>query len=198
MSVSGSVSRWIRKLKSGDSQAATHLWNRYYCNLMRITRRRLNGMSRQVADEEDLVVTAFQSFFRRARDGQFPELSSRDQLWALLITITDRKVVNNLRRHFSQKRGGGRVACEAAVRVQTEGDSQGPLSNAESFELGPDVEARVMELFDSIDDELKRMVYLRQEGLNNIEIARRLDRSVSTVERRLRLLREKWEKELLG
>lgn len=197
MSVTGSVSRWIRELKSGDSQAATRLWNRYSLDLMRIARRRLNRAPSRVTDEEDLVVTAFHSFFRRARDGQFPQLASRSQLWALLKTITDRKVVNDLRRQMSQKRGAGRVSCEAAVRDKAEDDSHGPLSNAESFELSPDLEARIMELYESIDDELRRMVLLRQEGLTNVEIARRLDRSLSTVERRLRFLREKWEKELL-
>lgn len=198
MSASGSISRWIQDLKSGDSRAATHLWNRYHFNLLQITRRRLNGMSRREQDEEDFVVAAFHSFFRRARDGQFPNLSSRGQLWSLLVTITDRKVVNDLRRQMSQKRGGGRVLCESTILGYSANDSEGPLAQAESFELGPDMEARLTELIDAMDVDLRRMVSLRRDGLTHAEIARRLNRSVATVERRLRLLRDTWEKELLG
>jgi RNA polymerase sigma factor (sigma-70 family) len=198
MSVFGSVSRWIQELKSGDSDAPTHLWNRYHPDLMRITRRRLYGMSRRVADEEDLVVTAFQSFFRRAREGQFPQLSRRDHMWALLLTITNRKVINNLRRQLSRKRGGSQPSCAATSAAGMEIHGEGVLNQVECFDLAPDVEARVMELLDAVDDELRWMLYLRQEGLTNTEIASRLDRSVATVERRLRLLREKCEKELQG
>ena len=73
MSTSGSVSEWIEDLKTGDSSAATHLWNRYHRNLLRFARHLLRDNARRVADEEDLVATAFGSFFCRAVAGQFPE-----------------------------------------------------------------------------------------------------------------------------
>ena len=106
MSPSGSVSEWIKNLKQGDSSAVAHLWNRYHRTLLRFARRRINGNARRVADEDDVVAAAFESFYYRAATGQFPCLSSRQQLWALLITITDRKVVNNIRRQMAQTRRG--------------------------------------------------------------------------------------------
>ena len=116
MSTSGSVSEWIEDLKLGDSSAATHLWNRYHQNLLRFARQRLHQDIRRVSDEEDLVAVAFESFFARALDGQFPELSGREQLGALLLTIADRKAVNAARRYLADKRGGGKVHGESNFR----------------------------------------------------------------------------------
>ncbi len=67
MPTSGSVSEWIEGLKTGDSSAATHLWNRYHYSLMRFTRRRIHDQIRRVADEEDLVATTTDTSYRIGR-----------------------------------------------------------------------------------------------------------------------------------
>ena len=141
MSASGSVSQWIKELKTGDASAAAHLWNRYYHNLLRFARRRLNGDARRVADEEDLVATAFESFFYRATAGQYPHLSSRQQLWALLVTITDRKAVNNVRQHMARKRGGGRVRGESTFGSCDGSDVENVLACADHGCPAPEVAA---------------------------------------------------------
>lgn len=197
MSTSGSVSQWIERLKKGDSRDASRLWAHFHRKLLQVARRCLNGSPRRVADEEDLVAAVFQSFFQRIGDGQFSELSSREELWALLTTITDRKAVNSLRRQMSTKRGGGRVRGESALEgAGSEHDTM--LSQLESGEPSPDLIAAVAELFTSLDDEMRRMVRLRYDGHTHEEIARQVNRSVATVERRLGLLRAQWQEELLG
>ena len=45
------------------------------------------------------------------------------------------------------------------------------------------------------DDELRRIALLKLEGHSNAEIAANIDRSVPTVERRLRLIRDTWHEE---
>ena len=88
--------------------AATHLWNRFHANLLKIARRRLNGASRRVADEEDLVAIAFESFFQRMQDGQFPG-SARAGGIVGAAGHHYRSQGGQLRaRHMSAKRGGGR------------------------------------------------------------------------------------------
>ncbi len=45
------------------------------------------------------------------------------------------------------------------------------------------------------DDELRRIALLKLEGYTNEELAQRIGRSIPTVERRLRLIRETWKVE---
>jgi RNA polymerase sigma factor (sigma-70 family) len=195
MSASGSISQWIEDLKRGDSSAAAHLWNRYHFNLLRFARRRLHGDARRVVDEEDLVATAFESFYYRATAGQYPHLSSRQQLWALLVTITDRKAVNNVRQHMACKRGGGRVRGESTFDGS---DVEGVLACAVQDGPSPVVAAALSEMFERLDDDMRQVVCLKLDGLSNDEIAQRLNRSLATIERRLKLLRDEWLEELLG
>jgi DNA-directed RNA polymerase specialized sigma24 family protein len=56
----------------------------------------------------------------------------------------------------------------------------------------------VSELLERLDDDLRRIVFLKRDGFTNEEIAQRVNRSVATIERRLRLLRDEWTQELLG
>jgi DNA-directed RNA polymerase specialized sigma24 family protein len=46
------------------------------------------------------------------------------------------------------------------------------------------------------DGELRSIVLYKLEGYSNDEVAEKIGRSVPTIERRLRLVREKWLKEL--
>jgi DNA-directed RNA polymerase specialized sigma24 family protein len=198
MSESGSVSEWIEELRSGDTGAATRLWNRFHANLLKIARRRLTGASRRVADEEDLVAVAFESFFQRIQNGQFPDLRGRAELWALLVTITDRKAVNCVRRHMSVKRGSGKVLGESTLGARCEHGREAVLARIDGGAPPPDRLASVSELLERLDDDLRRIVFLKRDGFTNEEIAQRVNRSVATIERRLRLLRDEWTEELLG
>ena len=61
-----------------------------------------------------LYSSAFATFFRRARKGQFPRLQDRSDLWQLLVTITERKTLNQVRDQKRQKRGSGAVRGDSA------------------------------------------------------------------------------------
>lgn len=198
MSESGSVSEWIEDLRAGKSGAATHLWNRFHANLLKIARRRLSLSSRRVTDEEDLVSIAFESFFERMRGGQFPDLRGRAELWSLLVTITDRKAVNYVRKHFSAKRGSGRVVGESTLVQRTETGIASLHTREDVDAPQPDRLASLAELFERLDEDLRRIVVLKRDGFTNEEIALRVNRSVATIERRLRLLRDEWIEELFG
>src|SRR5262245_15997347 len=86
-----SVTAWIASLKAGNAEAAEALWRRYFEALVRLARARLRGTSRAVADEEDAALSAFDSFCRGAACGRYPRLDDRDDLWRLLVVITERK-----------------------------------------------------------------------------------------------------------
>src|SRR5579872_4605299 len=83
MSSEGSVTRWVAALKVGDLAAAQPLWERYHRQLVALARRKLQTSRRRTADEEDVVQSAFHSFFRGVARGRFPQLNDRDNLWRL-------------------------------------------------------------------------------------------------------------------
>jgi DNA-directed RNA polymerase specialized sigma24 family protein len=117
MSAGESVSIWIREVIDGNEDAAQQLWDRYFPDLLRIARNRLRSIPKRMADEEDVALSALNSFFGAAQKGRFPDLADRDSLWRLLSRITQRKAVDVLRRHLAQKRGG--ATRRHADRVQT-------------------------------------------------------------------------------
>lgn len=80
MSSDGSVTRWIDALQAGDRAAAQRLWERYFPRLVGLARARLQGAPRRAADEEDVALSAFDSFCRCAERGRFPDLVDRESL----------------------------------------------------------------------------------------------------------------------
>ena len=181
-----SITRWIADLKQGDEQAVANIWGHFYARLLRLARRRLNGNANSVADEEDVVAKAIASFIHRAQDGQFPLLANRNDLWRLLGKITVRKALNQQRDQKRLKRGAGHQldAHEAA------------LMQIEALDPAPENVAMASETFERLlallDDDLRQIAIGRLEGYTLVEIAARIGRSVPTVERRLRLIRDKW------
>src|SRR5262249_48602615 len=90
----GSVSAWIAGLKGRDSDAIRRLWGRYYDQLVKFARQQLGNGPRQVADEEDIALSVFDTVCRGAAAGRFAEVTDRDELWWLLLSIAQRKVVD--------------------------------------------------------------------------------------------------------
>jgi DNA-directed RNA polymerase specialized sigma24 family protein len=151
-----------------------------------------------MADEEDVALSAFDSFFRGAEQGRFPQLSDRDDLWHLLLVITERKAVDHVNHERREKRGGGNVRHEGSLG----GDSSvtAPFDHVASSEPTPEGAARIADncqrLLEALqDDQLRAVALAKLEGYSNEEIAQRLKRSVPTVERKLQRIRKTWAKE---
>src|SRR5882757_7283824 len=103
-SSSDSISEWLGRLKAGEVEAAQNLWNRYSDELVRVAKQRLGMSPRRIGDEEDVALSVFGSIFRGVAEGRFQNISTRDELWWLLLTITKRKTVDHIRRETAQKR----------------------------------------------------------------------------------------------
>ena len=196
----GSVTHWLGALKGGDAAAAQRLWERYFDKLVRLARAKLGAMPRGAADEEDVALSAFHSFCRGAARGRFPRLDDRYNLWRLLVTITARKALDQVRRQARQKRGGGRVLVGSA-QAGGEDDTDGAgLDQVVGQEPTPQFAAMVADecrrLLAALDDEtLRQVALLRMEGYSDEEIAARVDCSLRTVSRKLALIRKAWLRE---
>ena len=199
MDPSRTVNYWLQQLEAGDPAAARPLWERYFAQLVRLARDRLRGAPRRAADEEDVALSAFDSFCRGVAQGRFPRLNDRDNLWKLLMTLTARKAIDLVQHERRQKRGGGRVGGEE--ELPTSPDGERGLEQVVGPEPTPDFAVLVAEecgrLLDRLgDDGLRELALWKMEGYTNAEIAARLGCAEVTVERRLRLIRKSWEKEV--
>jgi len=194
----GSVTRWIGDLKAGGDSAAQHLWERYFERLVELARARLRASRRAgaVADEEDAALSAFHSFCQSAAGGRFPQLADRDDLWRLLVVITVRKTLGQLKRQGARKRGGGRLVGESAL-IGLDAAGAFGLDRIAGEEPTPELAALLVDeyrrLRESLRSDLLRQVLdLRLEGYTRDEIAARLGCAERTVKRKLEVIREKW------
>ena len=192
------VSTWINQLAQGDELAAQKIWDRYCQELLTLARKKLGGGQRRVADEEDAVLSAFHSFFRGAAAGRFPRLNDRNDLLRLLVTITTRKVSAHKRHGRREKRGGGAVRGESVfARAGSSGQGAG-IEQMFAKQPTPEFLAVMTEqcsrLLKMLQGESLRTIALcKFEGYSNLEIAQKLDCSLRTVERKLQLIRMKWD-----
>src|SRR5262249_43327597 len=136
------VTDWLGPLRDGDPAAGRLLWERYFHPLADVARRRLRGAAGCIADGEDVALSAFDSFCRRAADGRFPDLLDRDGLWRLLMVLTVRKAARQVRDARRRKRGGGAVV----VSGDAEADGEvGLLEQVMSREPSPESAAEAAE-----------------------------------------------------
>lgn len=191
---SQSVTFWIQQTKLGRQSAMVRLWHRYYDVILRLIRPAVPANVRRVADEEDVAALAFQTFFRRAQAGEFPDLNDRDELWNLLLTITQRKASNQVRDWTRLKRGGGQVLEQVALVSDVE---QATQQAVQCNRLTPDEAAMLADtlrwLLGSLSAEERQVAELRMSGHTIAEIAQVQNRSTPTIVRRLRVVRKAWE-----
>lgn len=196
-----SVSQWIAGLKTADSQAAQRLWERYAERLVELARQKLGRAPKRIADEEDIAQSVFRSVCRGAAAGRLIEVKDRDDLWWLLLAITKQKVVDHIRRETAKKRGGGRVQCESMLAVDTQGGGEFTLDQLVGDAPTPELMLMLEEqnerlLFLLRDDRLRKVATSRIEGYTVPEIAEHMAVSTRSVERKLKLIRETWAKDL--
>jgi len=193
---SHSVTRFIQRVKLEDPDAAGQIWQRYFQRLLPLARARLRSMPHQSIDEEDVLVSVFDRFFRAASQDRFANLQDRSDLWQILLMLTERKVADQYRRATAQKR----LDQEVSGRRGRLESADTNIEQVADDEPGPDFIAafndRLARAITRLGDTTTREVaILRMEGYQNSEIADRLAVSLSTVERKLRLIRELWAAE---
>ena len=194
----GSVTCWINLLEGRDPTAIQKLWEAYFPRLVGLARKKLQESPRRAADEEDVALSAFDSFCAGAARGHFPRLTDRDDLWHILVTITARKALQLLRHEQREKRGGGAVRGDSAFhdgRV-TESGEMG-AEQVIGKEPTPEDAAQLAEEYERLlarlsNAELSKIAVWKMEGYENREIAAKLGCVPRTVERKLGLIRTLW------
>jgi RNA polymerase sigma factor (sigma-70 family) len=190
-----SVTLWLKHLKAGDPTAAQRIWERYCKELIKIARQRLAGV-RRAADEHDVVQDAFDAFFRAAQTGRFTVLHDRDDLWKLLVRITENQAFDQRRREQRAKRGGGAVRGDSAF-LGGDGSTPSGFNQLAGHEPSPDFALMVADelrhLLGLLDSpHLQELVILKMAGHTQREIAERWGCAHYSISRKLRLVRALW------
>jgi DNA-directed RNA polymerase specialized sigma24 family protein len=181
------VSVWLGRLRDGDPAAVRPLFEAYFARLVGLARQRLGAAPRRAADEEDVALSAFDSFCRNAGAGRFPDLADRDSLWRLLAAFVARKVAHRLRDDGRLKRGGGADAG---------GDVEAVLGREPDPALAAEVADECERLLAALGDaDLRRVALLRMEGHSVEEVAAAVGVAPRSVKRKLQLIRGIWERE---
>jgi RNA polymerase sigma-70 factor, ECF subfamily len=191
MSESAYFELLMARLREGDEDAAAELFHRFASRLAALAGRRLSPRVRAKVDPEDIVQSAFKSFFKRQAAGRF-QLRDWGALWALLTAITLRKCGHKLAYLHVAKRDIDREAAPADP----------DLSDASWHFLADDPTPHQAAVFAETIDQIlsgleschRDILQLALEGYTAAEIATRVQVTVRTVQRVLRRMREKLEK----
>jgi DNA-directed RNA polymerase specialized sigma24 family protein len=189
VSSEGSITKLIGRTKSGDDEAATRMWQRFSPRVAALARQKVPIWLQCFIDGDDLANSAMCSVIMGLREGRFPELRDRDDLWALLAFITVRKARNEITKASCQKRPPQGVGTQLSDQMV-------------SPDLPPDLIVRAAEQFKVLIDLLRDkdailepIALWKFEGYTTDEIAERLGCSRSKVARKLELIRKTWQRE---
>src|SRR5262249_7642559 len=174
-------------LRDGDEEAVRQLWLRYFQPLVRLARGRLSARGCAPADAEDVALLAFWSLGERgarpAATERFPDLHHRTHLGKLLARFPARQAFDVAGKQLRQRRVVGDEAALGDLGFESFAGREPP----------PEFGAAVADLLECLPtEELRRVALAKLEGCTNDEVARRLGRSVSTVERKLQVIRVLW------
>jgi DNA-directed RNA polymerase specialized sigma24 family protein len=197
MTSEGSVTGWLGQLRTGDAAAAQQLWQRYFQRLVQLARHRIRGGGARGADEEDIALSAFASFCGHVERGRWPQLQDRDDLWRLLVVLTARKASHLLRDERRLKRGGAGTPTASGAGDGVAVDLDQLVSREPSPAFAAQVADECRRLLQSLGDPALESVALRKmEGYTVEEIGEQLGYAPRSVKRKLRLIRDRWEKEM--
>lgn len=159
---------------------AEGVYNRYAQRLMAVAQQRLGARLRSKVSAEDVVQSAFKSFFRRREDFHFVD-DGADGLWGLLVVITVRKCAKWADIYSAGKRS---TAREVSLNAGASGIAGSDIAGREPT---PEEAAILSELVEQLmgrfDQRQQHMICLRMQGFDVQEIANQTQSSRRTVAR---------------
>lgn len=187
-----SLTAVYHKVKEGDEEAATELWQACSCAMLSFADRHLRGVPQKMAGREDIAQEAFASFIKAARLGRFPDFKDRNDLWRLLFKITRDKAID-LRRYENRRKTTNGFDFDAAI-PETTGVVE-PVNVSESA-FDADIVETLEYHLGLLYPSLRQYAVARLEGYSNGEIAEEFGVALRTVERKLQMIRTTWMKHL--
>ncbi len=151
---------------------------------------------RDIVDEEDIVISAFAALCLAAQNGQLAGIADRDELWAMLIVMTNRKAGQRGQYVGAAKRGPGQLIGQAERQDQFGSNLQHLASNSTDPAVKLQHSDAVEQLLAKLNDaDLRAIAILKFAGHTIDEIAAEMGYARRTVQRMLSVIRSCWEVE---
>jgi RNA polymerase sigma-70 factor (ECF subfamily) len=179
----------MRRLESGEDDAATALYLRYAHRIRKLAQVQLGSELAQRVDADDVVQSVFRTFFRRSRKGSY-EVPEGEELWKLLLVISLNKIRSTAAFHRSSKRN--------VRHTSPLGDRDVAINAHEEQESYDTLRMVIDELLADLPKTQREIIALRIDGREVNDIATRTKRAKRTVERVLQNFRERLAKTIAG
>jgi RNA polymerase sigma-70 factor, ECF subfamily len=181
--MSDTFSDFLTRLQARDDDAARELFARFANQLIALARNHIADGLKHKVDPEDIVQSAYKSFFHRYGDGNLRAVNW-NSLWGLLVLITVRKCAESAAYHHAARRD---VAREVATICGDEStSSREPLGREPTPGEAIELTETMNRLFAALTDDERPVLELSLQGYTTREISQQLGRAERTV----RLLRE--------
>lgn len=183
------------RYRRGDERAADELYRRYAEQLAFVARSQLSGRLSRRLDPEDVVQSAYRSFFIRARDGEYALRRSGD-LWRLLVGILRHKLLSQVEHHAAARRSFRREDPFGA-----DGTPAGAIE-ALAREPAPEEAAvaaeMLAEIMATLEPAQRQVLELRLQDCTLDEIAAETGRCERTIRRWLESIKARLANRLEG
>ncbi len=174
--------------ESNTDAAAREVFVKYAGRLVALTRRQFGQRLAHRVDPEEVVQSAFKSFFVRQRDGGY-ELHGWPGVWGLLTVITLRKCADRVAYLQAGRRDVRREVYDPAA---ADGSWAGGLNRDPSPDEAAALAETVERLFRAVDADDRPVLELSLQGHSAAEISLQLGRALRSVHR----IRERVQKHL--
>ncbi|WP_197167777.1 ECF-type sigma factor [Neorhodopirellula pilleata] len=192
-----SSGQWRLRLRDGDSEATRRLWDMYFQRMVMLARKQLRGVPGAVRDEEDVALSAFKSFCLGLQRGKYDTEHASTNLWPLLVTITLRKSVDQIRYENRQKRSPNSEPATSPRRTTGPVNVEeliGSEPTPEQLALAAESFEKLLKMLDATGDtDLREIAVQSLEGSGPSQIATDLGCSPRTVQRKLKTVSALWE-----
>lgn len=177
----------IAEFQAGSESAAQTLFDRYCERLMRLAKRRIGQRMTSRVDPEDVVQSAYRTFFTRVKNDEF-SFHEQDDLFKLLVRLTVHKALRQIAYHRAAKRNPELEALQSS-------NPQEFLQQISAESATPDMEVALLDEFEQFMGQLQPLdrdvLQLKLQGYSTVEIAEKLgsyDRKIRRVLERIQEL----------
>jgi RNA polymerase sigma factor (sigma-70 family) len=179
----------VNRYLAGQSDAATAIFERYLERLLALARSRISPRLKRRVDPEDVVQSAFRSFFVHAKNQEY-QLARSGDLWRLLASTTLNKLYGQIEKQTAAKRNILREADDETLLAQL---AVREPTIAEVVAVGEQLRL----ILDGLSPDERLVITATLQGQSIDEIGKSIGKSARTVRRLLAQARQQFEERLL-
>jgi RNA polymerase sigma factor (sigma-70 family) len=176
----------LRAIELGDKPSTSALLNQCLPRLTTFFKTWNGSRDRHDAeDDDDLAQSVLTDLWRRIGAGKFNDVHFAPDFWCILLIAAKRKALSHDRSRHRKKRGGATTNGS----IDSSADVPGRAAPVANFEI----EEEFVRLLGLLQDREQQLIAsLIFEGHTTQQIADLVNRSSSTIERRLKTIRRIW------